>query len=658
MTEEYNPVKTAPSDGSFGILGNQNFAWMGDQYGTGGPNSTLAGLPDLSNDTLTPGDLFGTDFNTGSTPGNIDANTVNFDTLSPGSLFGTQYPSNSDAGWQDWLSKLGSLSSLTSGGAAAGGTGTPAAGASSGSSNWLKDLAGALGFGGAGATGLGPYAATAGIGLYEAKQAQKDAEAKANELKAAGQPFTDQSKSLLSNFNSGTLRPDQQRLVDFTTEQGQNLIQSGGALSAIAQQAFEDYKSGKLPGADEKRLQDQVAAQKQALRDRLGTSGIIDSTLLVSQDAAIDNAAMQERQQILDQRFATGNQAYDQWLKSTTQGQQLVVAGQQFASQAFDTMLNDALGFGAAGMESVAQAIALQIQSDKELSESVSTLLGNLASAYAYTVAGPGNSSTTNVSGGAAAGGAAGGKSGGSLINNIIGGIQGIGNLVNGIGKMFGSSGSTGSSSGGPKSAGGEAAGGFGADPSGIGFVTPTQTKVPVAGESGGITLDGTLNTLGSLASIYTGIEKGGVTGYASAAGGAANLAGYDIPALKYADAVEKATQGDVGGAGYSAAIAYAGPVAALGSAIADFANKSGDIKSAGTSALVDYMTKNQGWTVANPKNQTYKMPDGRFIQVGNKARAVSEALRHGDEAAYNQALEDWLGSASTDYKTAVRGGS
>lgn len=455
---EYNPVKTAPSEG-VGILGS-NPAWMG-------------GIPDFTNDQMTPGDLFGTTYSSGSAPSNIDLGTTDLSKLTPGELFGTKLPSQTDSAWKNWLAGLGDLSSLTSIATPAAGTGTgtgaTAAPGGGGVSGFLSNL-----FGGPGSTGLGPYAATAGIGLYEAKQAQKDAEAKANELKGLGTPLTDQSKKLLSNYNAGTLRPEQQRLVDFTSQQGQNLIQSGTALSSIAQQAFQDYQNGKLPPADEQRLQDKVAAQKQELRQRLGTAGMVDSTLLVSQDAAIDNAAMQERQSLLDARFATGNQAYDQWLKSTEAGQQLTVAGQQFASQAFEQMLNDALGFSTAGMEPVAQAIALQIQSDKELSESVSTLLGNLASAYAYTVAGPGNvkagggGTTGGVGGTAATGGGLGG-----LLSSVVGGVKGIGGL---LGSLFGGGGL---SSGdvdaisrstdqaindqlggtGPKSAGGEAAG-------------------------------------------------------------------------------------------------------------------------------------------------------------------------------------------------------
>lgn len=529
---EYNPVTTAPNGSNdpwnIGILGN-TYGWGGQQTVTDSPGGTTtsyqndAWMPDIN--TIDPSTLT-------QAPGLPDFGSMNDSQLS------------SYLGSPDFGSLLSSLSGLTGGGGS-----KPASSSSSG--GWLQNLISSL-TGGAGGTGLGPYAATAGIGIYEAKQAQKDAQAKANELKALGTPFLDQSKALLDQYKSGTLRPDQQKLVDFTSQQGQNLIQSGTALSAIAQQAFEDYKAGKLPAADEKRLQDQATAQKQAVRQRLGGAGIVDSTILTAQDQLIDDQAMQQRQALLDARFATGNQAYDQWLKSTEAGQQLVVQGQQFASQAFETMLNDALGFGQAGMEPVASSIALAMQSDKELSDSITQLLGNLASAYAYTVAGPGN-----AGGGGAAGGAAKGGGGGSTLQSIVGGIGSIASLWGSIGKLFGG--------GNPSGAGGQAA----------------NTGAGTASQIGG--------SLADAASIYGGVQKGGVAGTAQAASGAidlagrtgavsntANLGGVDLgSAAGFVNVGANLAQGDYGGAGFAAAdLLMGGPYAAVGNLVAGSLNK------------------------------------------------------------------------------------
>lgn len=595
--QEYNPVNTATSTpGQFSILGAST--------GLGGPQSftdpeTGGTTTSFSDDTWMPG----------ITP--IDPGSL---TQTPGLPdFGSM--SNADLskylGSPDFGSLLSGLSGLTGGsGAKAGGTGA-AAGASGGS--WLDKLLGS--FSGAGATGLGPYAATAGLGIYEAKQAQKDAEAKANELKGLGTPLLNQGKSLLDQYNSGTLRPEQQKLVDFASQQGQNLIQSGTALSTIAQQAFQDYQAGKLPAADEQRLQQQMTSQKQQVRQRLASAGITDSTILAGQDQLIDDQSTQQRQQLLDARFATGNQAYDSWLKSTQAGQQLQLQGQQFASQAFEQMLNDSLGFSQAGMEPVASSIALAMQSDKELSDSITQLLGNLASAYAYTVAGPGNASSGGAAAGTSGASGAAGKASGSTLQAILGGIQGLGGLIGGIGKLFG---------GGPSAAGGEAAaptapttpstsapiggqtvGGYtfpkgydflgGAAPIGSGlqdlsnvfgdatknldnsqladYLGSKGSMDAIANADTGMGLSDYLGKAGNVAGIYSGIKEGGLKGYAGAANSAAGLVGGSIPALGYVDAVDKATHGDVPGAAISA-VSTAVPLAGVAFAAGNLLNK------------------------------------------------------------------------------------
>lgn len=94
-------------------------------------------------------------------------------------------------------------------------------------------------------------------------------------------------------------------------------------------------------------------------------------------------------------------------------------------------------------------------------------------------------------------------------------------------------------------------------------------------GEQGWLSKAGTaLGYAGDAYDIYKGIDEGGVKGYANAAKGAADLAGYNIPALGYADAVSKAAKGDVGSAGISAA-STAVPLAGLGFLAAGLANKS-----------------------------------------------------------------------------------
>jgi hypothetical protein len=171
----------------------------------------------------------------------------------------------------------------------------------------------------------------------------------------------------------------------------------------------------------------------------------------------------------------------------------------------------------------------------------------------------------------------------------------------------------------------------------GAGWSTPLiDTGASAAGVGAGLSAVGGTGTGALGASTFSEFSPSAAAAIDSAAGGA----------------------GASGGALASSGLSTALPIAAIGWAAADALNKSGDAKSAGTSALVGYMSQNQGWKLVNPKNQTYQLPDGRYIQVGNKARAASEALRNGDTSAYQSAFDAWLASADSDYNKAVRNGS
>lgn len=309
--------------------------------------------------------------------------------------------------WDSLQNVLGSVS----GGGTNSGTGT-----NSSVGQWLQQFA----FGNPGdgfLSGLGPYAAVAGFGINQVKNAQEDAKKYAGQMSDLGKPYLDAGKQLLTNYQNNTLRPEQQQFVDLSNKFGDQMIQSTTPLGQIAQQAFADYNSGKLNAADEMRLKNQLAAQKQAVRQRLSSMGITDSSVLLAQDQQIDNQGLMARQDLLDKRFATGNQAYDQWLKGTQEGQQLKLRGQQFATSAFEEMLTNSLNLASEGMQPAMQAIQLRIQSDAELSQTMSDLLGNLAAAYSYAMAGPGNAAGGGGGGGQQQGG---GGGGGNLIGNII----------------------------------------------------------------------------------------------------------------------------------------------------------------------------------------------------------------------------------------------
>jgi hypothetical protein len=456
------------------------------------------------------------------------------------------------------------------------GLGAPPA-TSTGDQGLLGSLGSTLG-------GLAPSLIAGGIGLSQAKGAQNQSAQFAAQLAALGGPYTAAGQKLLAQQQSGQLTPDKQNVVTTLNKQGQTLIDSGTTLSAIAQTAYQNYQSGTLPPADEQRLKDQVASQKQQVAQQLASAGITDSTILAGQYAQIDNQASITRQQLLDARFATGNQAYDQWLSSTTQGQALQAEASKFAASSLDQMLQQSLQLGSEGMQPIEAAIQLQIQSDAALSGQVNQLLGNLASAYAYQTTGgkPGAAGSNPLASlGAAAGkalGGFGGASGGggststaigdSLAGQDPGLTQGAldatapasdPNTISGLASNndpYAFSGLDTGSPPGPSSAGGEAAvpgstaapssgidlGGLGtaagfaggalaigsglASGKPIGEARAAVGATQLASKAGLVSpqANAIAGDLGNVLGIYSGLKQGGVAGYGGAAVNAAQL--------------------------------------------------------------------------------------------------------------------------------------
>lgn len=596
------------------------------------------GLPDFN--TASPSDIFGGKMTIPKDPG---MSFPDWDTATPGSVFGGQLPTGisnpigtANSNWASDLSSL--LSSFGSNSAS-----SPAPTSSGGGfSSWLNNfLSGNPANGGA--SGLAPYLAAGAGGIAMAKDAQNQATKEADKLSALGQPYTDAGKQLLSQYQGGTLRPDQQKVVDTSAQFSSDLLNAASPLSQIAQQAFADYNSGKLGATDELKLNNQVAAQKQQIRQRLQSSGITDSSVLAAQDQQIDNQAMIARQDLLDKRFATGNTAYDQWLKTTNEGQQLKLQGQQFAATSFEQMLNNALGLANEGMQPAMEAIRLKIQSDAELSQTVSELLGNLASAYSYAAAGP---KTVVANGGGGGGGTAssgGGGGGQSGLSQIISGISGVTGLIGQIGDIFGFEG-----------AGGQAAGIKGA--------------------------------LGDIAGIATGIDQGGLGGYGSAINSGIGLAdkfGFSTPLTKgvgeltgsiggAVNAIEGVKNKDpiaalqgastvagalatssltsgtaLGSAAASSGLGALGGPLAVGMALEQIGNHiaGNDVKQ----PLVDAWAKSMGlkpvtigpngkWLKQGGRESLYALPNGKWITF-SQAYQLADRMKNQDQAGYDKLL-------------------
>ena len=308
-----------------------------------------------------------------------------------------------------------------------GATGTTGTGTSS-LTSLLSTLFGSPAAGGI--AGLGTYGALAGYGISQAQSAQDYATQEANKLTSLGTPFVNEANSLLAQYNAGTLNPSSQAVVDNAMSGGATLISGAAPLSTIANNAFTMYQNGSLPSWQQTQLDQQVAAEKQAVAQRMQSAGITDSSVLQAQYQQIDDQAAITKGQLNAQNFATGNQAYDTWLTSTQAGQQLQQQGLQFAAQAVNQLFTNAIGSQTIGGQPIEQAIQLELQSNTQISQSLMQFMGALASAYAYQAAGGGKATAgTGTAAGtvASAVGTAGSALGtvnqaGNLLNQITGG--------------------------------------------------------------------------------------------------------------------------------------------------------------------------------------------------------------------------------------------
>jgi hypothetical protein len=359
------------------------------------------------------------------------------------------------------------------------------------------------------------------------------------------------------------------------------------------------------------------------------------------------------------------------------QGQLGAGLGLLQGSQGLDQNLLQAIGLG--GQLGSAQSSANQKAYAPGLDSTVAknnTSGANTSSGINSIINGLGGAS--NI--GSILSGLFGGSGGGGSASDFLGGYGGdfsnYGSSVpstTGGGWMGGSGGGTptdflggygGDFSGYFNGAGGQAANG--SNSSEITPATITQSKVGdgstgAKGVAGGITdttPGGLLGTAGNLANIYNGIDQGGVGGYLKAGSSAASLAGYNVPVMNYAGAIEQAAKGDVVGGAYNAAVTYAGPVAAFGAAIADHFNKGKDEDSARMEATKQGLMS-KGWQyVYLPRTAGLMMaPDGNFYNTNDDYKDFSRAITMGNVEEAQGYMDKWLKSGlNTKFKDSDMG--
>ena len=266
--------------------------------------------------------------------------------------------------------------------------GTPGASPSFGN-QVLGGLEGTMGQSSLGGTigSLLPYLGVGAIGELQANAGQRKDAGYANTLMNLAAPNLAQAGKLTNAYNTNTLNPTDAAGLKTGTTLGQNIIAAGTPLEAIATTAFSNYNSGTLRPTDQAALDANTASAIAAVQQQFANSGTPDSTMLDSQIASIKNQAEIAKGQILDSYFTTGNQAYDTWLQSTTQGSQIIQAAQQFASTQMQNYLTMAMNESTIGLTTATAAINTQMATDQQYADQVSQLMGNLAQGYARQAA-------------------------------------------------------------------------------------------------------------------------------------------------------------------------------------------------------------------------------------------------------------------------------
>jgi hypothetical protein len=221
--------------------------------------------------------------------------------------------------------------------------------------------------------------------MIAANSANKDNANLAGQLKSLGQPDITAGNQLLDQFQQGKLTPQQQAVVDTATKAGSALVTDPNTktLQQIASTAFQNYNSQTLSPADQTTLTNWTAQAKAQLRQSLGAN--VDSSSLAQYDAQIDAQGQQMKQDLLTKQFQTGDTAYNQWLSTTEQGQNMILQGQQYAVSSLNNMLNQSLALTGQGMGPIQDAINMEIASNTQTSAQIGQLIAGLTQAYALS---------------------------------------------------------------------------------------------------------------------------------------------------------------------------------------------------------------------------------------------------------------------------------
>lgn len=266
------------------------------------------------------------------------------------------------------------------------------------SSSLLSGLGSVLGDIGSIATSpLGEAGILAGLGEYEASEAQSQTASLTSQLTTPAQPYVSGAESELSQTlsgltGSGTAPPA-----------GSSIAQQETAASELGSVA-DQYSTGQLTTAQQQQVQQYIQSQQQSIQQQLANQGITDGSVISMYDQEIQNNAAQLTQSLINQNLTMGQQALTS------------------AQQTYSTLLNQSISQFTAGMGPIEDAVNTTIQQNTQIASMLNQLFGNIAKALGGSSSGSGSVNLNST---------------GSL-------ISGLGNLGNDINNLLnGSSSST-----------------------------------------------------------------------------------------------------------------------------------------------------------------------------------------------------------------------
>lgn len=207
---------------------------------------------------------------------------------------------------------------------------------------------------------LAEFGTLAGIGQYQAGQAQRQIGSEAGSISALGQPFSVAGQGILGQLTGG---PQVGGPV------GASIATQTAAAGELGQVA-KTYSTGNLTAAQQQQVQQYIQQQRAMVDTQLAASGNTDSSARQAAYQQIDNNAAQLTQQLTQGNVQIGTQAL------------------QSVQSTYSTLLNQAMSSSELGLGAQEAAVMTLVQGDTQLQQSLMQLFGLIAQGFGTAMGG------------------------------------------------------------------------------------------------------------------------------------------------------------------------------------------------------------------------------------------------------------------------------